>query len=62
MCHDFKYFGLLDEILMKKVKNTCAWNLYRSGSGQMMRVRSDPDPQQLKNSMLRKKGEKIVIC
>ncbi len=44
--HDFKY-SISDSILnffLKKVKNTCAWSLYRSGSGQMMRIRPDPDP------------------
>ncbi len=52
MCLDFKYFGQHDEIFMKK--NTCAWNRYRSVSGKIMRIRPDPDPQKLENSMLRK--------
>jgi hypothetical protein len=33
--------------MCRYLKNTCAWILYRSGSGkEIMRIRTDPDPQQ----------------
>ncbi len=42
-CKNVRFLSILPAFIWKKVKNTCAWN-WRSGSGKMMRFRSDPGP------------------